>query len=46
MEKADAGAALASTAVDIINAYFDREDTASILPDKSTDSLIRRFSHA
>lgn len=33
LEKGDAGAALASTAVDIINAYFDREDTASILPE-------------
>ena len=34
LEKADAGAFLATTAVDIINAYFDREDTASILPEK------------
>ena len=33
LEKGDAGAALATTAVDIINAYFDREDTASILPE-------------
>ena len=33
LEKADAGAVLATTAVDIINAYFDREDTASILPE-------------
>lgn len=33
LEKGDAGAALASTAVTIINAYFDREDTASILPE-------------
>ena len=33
LEKADAGAGLATTAVDIINAYFDREDTASILPE-------------
>ena len=33
LEKGDAGAVLATTAVDIINAYFDREDTASILPE-------------
>lgn len=33
IEHGNAGAALASTAVDIINAYFDREDTASILPE-------------
>ena len=33
LEKADAGAVLASTAVDIINAYFSREDTASIVPE-------------
>ena len=33
LEKGDAGAALASTAVTIIKAYFDREDTASILPE-------------
>lgn len=33
LEKGDAGAALATTAVDIINAYFDREDTVSILPE-------------
>ena len=33
LEKADAGAVLATTAVDIINAYFDREDTASIFPE-------------
>lgn len=33
LEKGDAGAALATTAVDIINAYFDREDTASIFPE-------------
>ena len=33
LEKADAGAVLATTAVDIINAYFDREDTVSILPE-------------
>ena len=33
LEKGGAGAVLASTAVDIINAYFDREDTSSILPE-------------
>ena len=33
LEKADAGAVLASTAVDIINAYFSREDTVSIVPE-------------
>ena len=33
LEKADAGAVLASTAVDIINAYFSREETASIVPE-------------
>lgn len=33
LEKADAGAVLATTAVDIINAYFDRESTGSILPE-------------
>lgn len=33
LEKGDAGAALASTAVTILNSYFSREDTASILPE-------------
>ena len=33
LEKADAGAVLATTAVDIINSYFSREDTASIVPE-------------
>lgn len=33
IEHGGSGAALATTAVDIINAYFDREDTASILPE-------------
>ena len=33
VEKGDAGAVLASTAVDIINAYFAQEDEASILPE-------------
>ena len=33
LEKADAGAVLATTAVDIINAYFYRGDTGSILPE-------------
>ena len=32
-EKADAGAVLATTAVDIINSYFSREDTVSIVPE-------------
>lgn len=33
LEKADAGAVLATTAVDIINAYFSREETASVVPE-------------
>ena len=33
LEKADAGAVLATTAVDIINSYFSREDTVSIVPE-------------
>ena len=33
LEKGDAGAALATTAVDIINSYFSREDTVSIVPE-------------
>ena len=33
LEKADAGAVLATTAVDIINSYFNREDTVSIVPE-------------
>ena len=33
VEKGDAGAVLASTAVDILNAYFDREDGSSIIPE-------------
>ena len=33
LEKADAGAVLATTAVDIINSYFSREDAVSIVPE-------------
>ncbi len=33
MEKGDAGAVLASTAVEIINAYFDREDLSAVIPE-------------
>ena len=33
LEKGDAGAALASTAVTILNSYFSRESTGSILPE-------------
>mgnify|MGYP005930267947 CR=1 FL=1 len=33
LEKGDAGAALASTAVTILNSYFSRESTGSILSD-------------
>ena len=33
LENADAGAVLATTAVDIINSYFSREDTVSIVPE-------------
>lgn len=33
LEKGDAGAVLATTAVDIINSYFSREDTVSIVPE-------------
>ena len=33
LENADAGAVLASTAVDIINSYFSQDDAVSILPE-------------
>lgn len=33
LENADAGAVLASTAVDIINSYFSRSDTVSVVPE-------------
>ena len=33
LEKGDAGAALASTAVTILNSYFSRESTGSVLPE-------------
>lgn len=33
VEKGDAGAVLASTAVDIINAYFTQENTLSVVPE-------------